>query len=133
MNNHVTVTDLGVSAATSSRSLTFTVTATAADTVVAVTGEIDRSCSDELLARLGDELTVGAIALIADLRAVPFCACCGLSALLDIRARATGEDVPFVLVTEQRALLRPIALLNLGAVLPVWPTLTAARLVLSAA
>jgi anti-sigma B factor antagonist len=117
----------GDTAAVRPCALTFTVTTTAADTVVAVAGEVDTSCAEEVRTRLTDELTVGANALIADLTAVPFCDSSGLSVLLDAHSRAAEEGVPFVVVSDQRGLLKPIRMLHLDAVLTIHPTLAAAR------
>ncbi|MDT8912510.1 STAS domain-containing protein [Amycolatopsis sp. PS_44_ISF1] len=103
-----------------------TVTATSGATVVKVSGEIDAAVSGELRERLSVELDVGPEALIAELAEVPFCDSSGLAVLLDTRTRAEESGVPFRIVTEQRALLRPISLLHLDAVLEVHPTLESA-------
>lgn len=113
-------------------SLSFTVTATPDDIVVAVRGEVDSSCSALLRERLATELEVGPKALIADLSEVTFCDSSGLSALLETRTEAAEDKVPFLLVTQQRGLLRPITLLHLGTVLSVHPTLQDARAAIKA-
>jgi anti-sigma B factor antagonist len=102
-----------------------TVTTTASASVVTAAGEIDASIAERLRERLDLELTVGTRTLIADLSSVTFCSSGGFSALLDTRARAIREDVSFFVVTQQSAVLRPLELLQLDAVLTVYPTLEA--------
>lgn len=108
-------------------SLNVTVTATAADTVVTVAGEIDLAVSESLRRSLETELQPGPAALIADLTEVSFCDSSGFTALVQIRAQAEDAGIPFILVTRERALLRPLALLGLDAVFNVHPTLDSAR------
>ncbi len=107
--------------------LTVTVTATDADTVVSVGGEIDLAVADGLRRSLEDELRLGPPALIADLSDVTFCDSSGFTALVQIRTLAEEASAPFILVTQERALLRPLALLGLDAVFNVHPTVQSAR------
>ncbi|MFI7115972.1 STAS domain-containing protein [Amycolatopsis sp. NPDC049868] len=111
--------------------LDISITASATDTVVTVSGEIDLSVSDDLRKALDEELRFKPAALIADLSAVTFCDSSGFTAFVRIRANAEEAGVPFVLVTQERALLRPMSLLGLDAVLTVHPTLDSARDVLT--
>ncbi|MEV7553665.1 STAS domain-containing protein [Amycolatopsis sp. NPDC089917] len=107
--------------------LDISVTTSSADTVVTVSGEIDLAVSDGLRQAMDDELRFTPAALIADLSAVTFCDSSGFTALVQIRAKAEKSDVPFILVTQERALLRPMSLLGLDAVFIVHPTLDSAR------
>ncbi len=111
--------------------LDVSVTASGTDTVVTVSGEIDLAVSDGLRRTLEDELRFTPVALIADLSAVTFCDSSGFTALVQIRAKAEEASVPFILVTQERALLRPMSLLGLDAVFNVHPTLDSARDALS--
>lgn len=108
-------------------SLAVTVTATDADTVVTVAGEIDLAVAESLRHSLEEELRLGPSALIADLTGVSFCDSSGFTALIQILAEAQDAGIPFILVTRERALLRPLALLGLDAVFIVHPTLASAR------
>ncbi|MBE1577894.1 STAS domain-containing protein [Amycolatopsis roodepoortensis] len=108
-------------------SLDISITASAEDTVVTVCGEIDLGVSDDLRRALDEELRFQPSALIADLSAVSFCDSSGFTVLVQIRAKAEEAGVPFILVTQERALLRPMALLGLDAVFTVHPTLDSAR------
>ncbi|MFJ8915817.1 STAS domain-containing protein [Amycolatopsis sp. NPDC102389] len=111
--------------------LDIAITASATDTVVTVSGEIDLGVSDDLRRALDDELRFEPSALIADLSAVTFCDSSGFTVLVQIRAKAEEAGVPFILVTQERALLRPMSLLGLDAVFNVHPTLDSARDVLT--
>ncbi|WP_063271505.1 STAS domain-containing protein [Amycolatopsis keratiniphila] len=111
--------------------LDISITASATDTVVTVTGEIDISVSDDLRRALDEELRFKPGVLIADLSAVTFCDSSGFTVFVQTRANAEEAGVPFVLVTQERALLRPMSLLGLDAVLTVHPTLDSARDVLT--
>ncbi|MBB5857428.1 STAS domain-containing protein [Amycolatopsis umgeniensis] len=107
--------------------LDISVTASGADTVVTVSGEIDLAVSDRLRRALEEELRFTPAALVADLSAVTFCDSSGFTALVQIRAKAEEAGIPFILVTQERALLRPMSLLGLDAVFNVHPTLDSAR------
>ncbi|UMP03548.1 STAS domain-containing protein [Amycolatopsis sp. EV170708-02-1] len=111
--------------------LDISITASATDTVVTVSGEIDLSVSHDLRRALDEELRFKPALLIADLSAVTFCDSSGFTVFVQIRAEAEEAGVPFILVTQERALLRPMALLGLDAVFNVHPTLDSARDVLT--
>ncbi len=108
-------------------SLEVSVTASDKDTVVTVSGEIDLGVADGVRQSLDDELRFGPAALIADLSEVSFCDSSGFTALVQIRAKAEEAGIPFILVTQERALLRPMSLLGLDAVFNVHPTIASAR------
>ncbi|WP_410659425.1 STAS domain-containing protein [Amycolatopsis sp. lyj-112] len=107
--------------------LDVSVTTTDADTVVTVAGEIDLAVSERLRQCLEEELRFKPAALIADLSEVSFCDSSGFTALVQTRAKAEETNTPFILVTQERALLRPLALLGLDAVFNVHPTVDSAR------
>ncbi|MEV6909057.1 STAS domain-containing protein [Amycolatopsis sp. NPDC051071] len=108
-------------------SLDVTVTASDTDTVVTVSGEIDLGVADGVRRSLDDELRFRPPALIADLSEVSFCDSSGFTAFVQIRAKAEEARIPFILVTQERALLRPMSLLGLDAVFNVHPTIASAR------
>ncbi|MFC3453839.1 STAS domain-containing protein [Amycolatopsis speibonae] len=107
--------------------LNISITTSATETVVTVSGEIDLAVSDGLRQALEEELRFTPAALIADLSAVSFCDSSGFTALVQIRAKAEESGVPFIMVTQERALLRPMSLLGLDSVFTVHPTLDSAR------
>ncbi|WP_410598197.1 STAS domain-containing protein [Amycolatopsis sp. lyj-90] len=107
--------------------LDISVTASGTDTVVTVSGEIDLAVSDGVRRALEEELRFTPAALIADLSAVTFCDSSGFTALVQIRAKTEEAGIPFILVTQERALLRPMSLLGLDAVFNVHPTIDSAR------
>lgn len=108
-------------------SLDISVTASGTDTVVTVSGEIDLAVSADLRRAMEEELLFTPAALIADLSTVSFCDSSGFTALVQVRTKAEEAGVPFVIVTRERALLRPMSLLGLDAVFTVHPTLDSAR------
>jgi anti-anti-sigma factor len=98
------------------------------DVVVAsVTGELDAVAVGPLRSRLGEALRNTRSALILDLTGVSVCSAAILQVLLDITAAADAAGVSCAIVSERRAVLRPIELAGLGAVLRTVPTLAAAR------
>ncbi|MFJ1767246.1 STAS domain-containing protein [Amycolatopsis sp. NPDC088138] len=106
---------------------TLTVTTTHDSTVVAATGDLDVVVADRLLARLSDELALRPQALVVDLTRVGFCSARTLRVLLTTSADAHAAGIPCVIVSDQRAVRRPIAVLGLDHLLQVQENLAAAR------
>ncbi|UOZ03159.1 STAS domain-containing protein [Amycolatopsis sp. WQ 127309] len=106
---------------------TLTVTTTHDSTVVAATGDLDGAVAEHLLGRLADEVALRPRALVIDLSRVAFCSARVLRVLLTTSADAHAAGIPCVLVSDQRAVLRPIAVLGLDHLLQVQPSLAAAR------
>lgn len=96
-----------------------TVTRTREASVVTASGELDLTVTAQLAALLAEELRRQPPALICDTSAVEFCAARVLTILIDTVADATVARVPFAVAGRSRALLRPIAALELDRVLPV--------------
>ncbi len=111
--------------------LSVTVTAEEPLTVVTVAGDVDLAVTAHLRAGFDRALEGGPRALVADFSAVPFCDSSGLTALVETHKRAEAAGAAFVVVTRQRALLRPLSLLGLDSVLTVRPTLEEARALIS--
>ncbi len=107
-----------------------TIISTDEETLVQVVGEIDSAVSAKLQERLATAAG-GGLPVIVDLSEVTFCDSSGLTALIQGRTAAETAGTQFVVVTEQRAVVRPIALLGLTALLRVQPDLAAARAVIS--
>lgn len=102
------------------------ITSTATETLVSAVGEIDSAVS----ARLSDQLAAAVATgrhVVVDLSAVTFCDSSGLTALIRGHTAAEAAGTKFLVVTEQRAITRPIALLGLADVLRILPDLAAAR------
>ncbi|MEU8635398.1 STAS domain-containing protein [Amycolatopsis sp. NPDC048633] len=107
--------------------VTFTVTTTCDSTVVAATGDLDSVVAERLLDHLSGEIALRPRALVVDLTRVSFCCTRVLSALLSATADAHAAGIPCVIVSDQRAVRRPITALDLDQVLQVQDNLAAAR------
>jgi anti-anti-sigma factor len=101
-------------------------TSTAAATLLKAVGEIDAAVSGELGDRLATAIEAGA-PVLADLSEVTFCDSTGLTALIHAHRAAAAAGTRFVLVTRQRAVLRPISLLGLAELLEIHPDVETAR------
>ncbi|ADJ45391.1 anti-anti-sigma factor [Amycolatopsis mediterranei S699] len=95
------------------------VTTTADASTVTVTGHLDLATTPRLRDQLDDALKSRPLALIIDLDAVGFCSSGGLSALLEAVTNAHARGIPCAIITTQRAVIRPIKLLQLDRVLPL--------------
>ncbi|MFI5592129.1 STAS domain-containing protein [Amycolatopsis sp. NPDC051758] len=102
------------------------VTSTDRETLLSGTGEIDSAVSEDLRTRLTSAVEAGK-PVILDLSAVTFCDSSGLTALIHGHTTAEAAGTEFVLVTAQRAILRPITLLGLADLLRIHPDLESAR------
>jgi anti-anti-sigma factor len=109
------------------RQVTLTVTTTWESAVLTAAGSLDLAVADHLLDRLSDEIALRPRAVVVDLSQVTFCSARILRTLLEASAQAHAAEVPFVLVSDQRAVRRPIELLRLGHLLQLHHDLTAAR------
>jgi anti-anti-sigma factor len=107
--------------------VTFTVTGTRDATVVTATGDLDSAFADQLLSRLAEEIALRPGALIVDFTRVSFCSARILRVLLAASADSHAAGIPYVIVSLQRAVRRPIAVLQLDHLLQVHPTLASAR------
>ncbi len=96
-----------------------TVTTTADAATVTVSGELDLATTPRLRDRLDVELKSRPSALIIDLEGVGFCSSGGLSVLLEAVTNAHARGIPCAIIATQRALIRPIKLLQLDRVLPI--------------
>jgi anti-anti-sigma factor len=104
----------------------FDVAVSAEAAVVAAAGELDVSVAGALAGSLGRALVRRPPVLVVDAAAVTFCAARVLTVLVQAAADAHAAGVPFVLVTEQRSVLRPLRALGLERVLPVYRDLAEA-------
>ncbi|MYW89394.1 STAS domain-containing protein [Amycolatopsis rubida] len=95
------------------------ITATAGETVVAVSAELDRRSTDRLREVLAEETALGPPALIVDASGLTFCSVSGLEVLIDAARAAALAGVAFFVVAAQRAVLRPLRVLELDRELRV--------------
>ncbi|WP_051166452.1 STAS domain-containing protein [Amycolatopsis orientalis] len=86
-------------------------------TVVAVSGDLDSSSAEAFLERTAAAIPRSPAGVIADLGAVTFCSCRGLSALMAAERATRRAEVPFTVIAHQRAVLRPLRLLGLDRAL----------------
>ncbi|MYW94218.1 STAS domain-containing protein [Amycolatopsis rubida] len=88
-------------------------------TVVAVADDLDACGAQPFAERIAAEIERTPPAVLADLRAVRFCSCHGLSALLAADRAARTAGVPFSIIAHQRAVLRPLRLVGLDKTLDI--------------
>ncbi|MYW93527.1 STAS domain-containing protein [Amycolatopsis rubida] len=96
-----------------------TLTRTAKSTVVSLAGDLDAADVRRLRRIVSGELGLRPPALLVDLTDVPFCSARVLKFLAEQADDARAVGVRFAVVAQQRAVLRPLALLGLDRVLPV--------------
>jgi anti-sigma B factor antagonist len=94
--------------------------------VVRVAGDVDSETADSVERTLRDQLA-DATVLIVDLLGVDFLASAGLNALVLVHRQALTDDVPFAVVADQNAVLRPITVLGLDQALTVCPSIAQAQ------
>jgi anti-sigma B factor antagonist len=82
--------------------------------IVDVDGEVDSISSATFGIAADGALESAPAGLVLDLSGVTFCACAGLTVLLDIADRARRSGTPLRLVCTGRAVLRPLHLTGLA-------------------
>ncbi|GLY47845.1 STAS domain-containing protein [Lentzea sp. NBRC 102530] len=102
-------------------------------TVATVSGELDSVSSGFLSRHLEAAVAARPHALILDFAAVGFCSAAVLRVLVETTAAADSAGVRWALVSDHRAVLRPIELTGLEVSLHPLPTVAAARQWLTAA
>lgn len=109
------------------RSAPFHVTShtTGTAVVVQVAGEVDLVTADDLEEIVAAGIASGPTALVLDLTGVSFLDSAGLAMLVRGHA-AAGERVAFRVVATQRAVLKPISLTGMDAMLAVFATVAEA-------
>lgn len=88
------------------------ITATAAETVVTVSADLDLRSTARLREALADETALRPRRLILDVSGLTFCSVSGLEVLTSAARAAEAAGVPFVLVAGQHAVLRPLRVLG---------------------
>ncbi|WP_233224059.1 STAS domain-containing protein [Amycolatopsis sp. CA-128772] len=96
-----------------------TVTAGPGHTAVTVTGDLDLAVTASLHEQLEAELRGTPAALVLDLTGVTFCSAGALAVLLDVVTTAHARGIPCAIVATDRAVLRPVRVLQLDRVLPL--------------
>ncbi|WP_167754197.1 STAS domain-containing protein [Amycolatopsis nivea] len=95
------------------------VTATADETVVAVSDELDRRSTERLRDVLAEETGLGPPKVVLDVSGLTFCSVSGLEVLVEAAREASLAGVAFVVVAAQHAVLRPLRVLGLDRELRV--------------
>ncbi|MFD9701388.1 STAS domain-containing protein [Lentzea sp. NPDC059081] len=93
--------------------------------VVRMAGELDIIAVGEVSAALDASVSSG-LPVIADATEVRFCCSTVLGVLYNVHVRATKAGRRFVVVTDKRALLRPLRILGLLDAMTVLPDVDAA-------
>lgn len=98
------------------------------DAVIAtVDGEIDMATAPRFVRHIEELLAGRPPAVIADLTRVSFLGSAGVIGLLTLASAAQGVNVPFCLVSDQRAVLRPLQVTAVDRAIVVHRTLADAR------
>jgi anti-sigma B factor antagonist len=100
--------------------------------VVDVDGDVDLLTSATLGNATDEALRSSPDALVLDLAGVTFCACAGLTVLLDTAEQARLSGIPLGLVCTSRVILRPLHLTGLAKQFQIQPALQLALQDLSA-
>ncbi|WP_284750354.1 STAS domain-containing protein [Amycolatopsis sp. RTGN1] len=106
----------------------FATTTDAGVVTVRCAGDLDLATTsrlrDALLDPFGDG---GAAAVVADLTATTFCDSTVFSVLVESYREALARDIPYAIAAARIAVARPLAVLGLDRVLPLYPGLAEAR------
>lgn len=94
-------------------------------------GDLDLGCAPRLRQVLLTAVRAAARGVIADLSAVTFCDSTILSVLVDAHREALAGHVPFAITADWTSVVRPLEILGLDALLPLYADLDAARAAVS--
>ncbi len=95
--------------------------------VATVTGELEMATASVFIGRLEAALAGGPVAVIADLSGVSFLASAGLNGLHQLGNHAHAAGVAFCVVSDRRAVLRPLHLTALDQRITIHATIHEAR------
>jgi anti-anti-sigma factor len=114
---------------TNSPALTLTMITTAAGhTLLTVVGDLDAATVDEFANEVDEQPDQPLdAAMIIDLSGVSFCAASAVNVLLRVTAEARRRRLPIAIVASQHAVTRPVELLSLETVLPLYDSLAEAQ------
>jgi anti-sigma B factor antagonist len=90
-------------------------------------GDLDLATSPRMREALLAPLRDGAGGLVADLSATTFCDSTVFSVLVEVYRAALEREVPYAIAADRVAVARPLEILGLDRLLPVHPSLDAAR------
>ncbi|MET8995912.1 STAS domain-containing protein [Amycolatopsis sp. NPDC004169] len=90
--------------------------------IASVDGEIDMATAPRFVHHVEELLAERRVAVIADLTKVSFLGAAGVVGLLTLTTAAQAADVPFCVVTDQRAVLRPLQVTAVDRVVVVHAT-----------
>jgi anti-anti-sigma factor len=91
--------------------------------VVAVRGQVDMSSAPHLREHLQRQIHHAGPDLVLDLRQVDFFGCAGLTVLSDVSKTAAFAEIGFRVVACTRAVLIPLRLTGMDAMIDVYPDL----------
>jgi len=90
--------------------------------VIALPAEIDMANAGQVGDELGSVLALGVRTVIVDMTATTFCDSSGISMLVRARKQAAGTRTQLRLVVPCAAVLRALTLVQMDALLPIYPT-----------
>lgn len=94
--------------------------------IVAAVGELDLMTVPALSQALAEAWEASPGRLVLDIGAVTFLASVGMTVLAEHHQRGQQQDVPFIVVTDDRATLRTLQLTGMTDLLTIAPDLAAA-------
>ncbi|WP_410621034.1 STAS domain-containing protein [Amycolatopsis sp. cmx-8-4] len=103
----------------------------AALVTVSGSGDLDLGCAPRLRRLLLTAVREAARGVVADLSAVTLCDSTIFSVLVDVHREARAGRVPFAITADRASVVRPLEILGLDALLPLYADLGAARAAVS--
>ncbi|UOZ05011.1 STAS domain-containing protein [Amycolatopsis sp. WQ 127309] len=94
-------------------------------------GDLDLGCAPRLRRLLLTAVQEAARGVVADLSAVTFCDSTILTVLVDAHREALAGRVPFAVTADRASVMRPLEILGLDTLLPLYADLDAARAAVS--
>ncbi len=99
--------------------------------IVRGSGDLDLGCAPRLRRLLLTAVREAARGVVADLSAVTFCDSTALSVLVDAHREALAGRVPFAITADRASVVRPLEILGLDTLLPLYEDFDAARAAVS--
>ncbi|CAL9470508.1 hypothetical protein SUDANB95_02810 [Actinosynnema sp. ALI-1.44] len=90
--------------------------------LIRVSGSLDAGSGDPVAAELDAVFETGPESVVLDLCEVDFLGSAGIALLINARHRAARLGIPFAVVADRRAVLRPLRVSQVDSALPLHPT-----------
>ncbi|MFI9811472.1 STAS domain-containing protein [Saccharothrix variisporea] len=90
--------------------------------LVRVSGPLDAGTRDLVAVELDAVFETGPESVVLDLCAVDFLGSAGIALLINARHRAARLGIPFAVVADRHAVLRPLRVSQVDSALPLHPT-----------